>query len=183
MRLSRMTGIGMKTLAAKSNTTPVVSFHSLHAKSNNGQLIDFKVYCGKKILLVNLASQCGYTPQYAELQKLQDQYSKDLIILGFPSNDFAKQEPGNDEDIESFCRINYGITFTLFRKDQVTGPNSQPVYQWLSRAALNGWNNQEPTWNFCKYLVNENGQLLYFYSSSISPLSDTIVNILKNQVL
>ena len=176
MGLSKITGVGINIVSAKGHKGPSESFYDLSAKANNGIPISFKEYAGKKILLVNLASQCGYTPQYNELQKLQDDFKEKLIVLGFPSDDFGGQEPGSDEEIASFCQVNFGVTFQLFRKAEVIGPQMQGVYKWLADPSLNGWNSKEPTWNFCKYLVDERGQLLHFYSSSVSPLSDEVIN-------
>ena len=152
-----------------SNKNAPVNFYSLKAITNSGEEIKFEKYRGKKVLLVNVASQCGFTPQYAELEHLHLQ-RKDLVILGFPSNNFGAQEPGSDKEIAEFCKATFGITFQLFKKDDVKGYNRQPVYQWLSDEAKNGWNNKEPEWNFYKYLVDENGNLLKVFSSSFSPL-------------
>lgn len=152
-----------------NNIQAQVSFYSLQAISNSGEAISFEKFRGKKILIVTLASQCGYTPQYAELEQLHQQ-NKDIIILGFPSNDFGAQEPGTDEEIAEFCRLNYGVTFQLFKKADVAGNNKQEVYNWLCNADKNGWNNEEPKWNFYKYLVDENGNLSKIFSSSVSPL-------------
>ena len=120
---------------------------------------------------MNLASQCGYTPQYEELEQLYQSNKNDLIILGFPSNDFGGQEPGTDTEIAQFCKINFGVTFPIFPKNFVSGPKKQPVYQWLTDPKKNGWNDKEPTWNFFKYMIDENGNLDTIFSSSVSPLS------------
>lgn len=169
MKISRRTGLGIKTENNMSNKNAPANFYSLKAITNSGEEIEFEKYRGKKVLLVNVASQCGFTPQYAELERLHMQ-RKDLVILGFPSNNFGAQEPGSDEEIAEFCNVNYGVTFQLFKKDEVKGNNKQPVYQWLSDETKNGWNNKEPEWNFYKYLVSENGDLLNVFSSSVSPL-------------
>jgi glutathione peroxidase len=170
MKISRLTGLGIHINTNPKPVTPAESFYSLHAKANNGELVSFENFRGKKILLVNLASQCGYTPQYNELEQLH-RFNKDKItVLGFPSNDFGGQEPGTDEEIENFCKVNFGVTFQLFHKDHVSGAGKQPVYQWLCNAGKNGWNNQEPAWNFFKYLVDEHGNLNKVFSSSVSPL-------------
>lgn len=174
MSFSKSTGLGLKILSGRRTVLPPVSFYTLEAVTNTGEKISFKAYRGKKLLLVNLASKCGFTPQYKELQTLQNAHSDKLIVMGFPSNDFAKQEPGSDQEIASFCEVNYGITFQLFTKASVKGSSIQPVYEWLSNPSMNGWNSQEPTWNFCKYLVDENGILLNYFSSSVSPLSEDI---------
>ena len=169
MKISGITGMGVSTAENPGNKKAPVSFYSLKATTNSGNEISFKQYFGKKILIVNLASKCGYTPQYTELEQLNQQ-KKNLVILGFPSNNFGSQEPGTDDDIAAFCKLNYGVTFQLFRKDDVSGNNKQPVYLWLSDEIKNGWNNQEPQWNFYKYLVDENGNLSKIFSSSVSPL-------------
>jgi len=169
MKISRRTGLGIKTENNMSNKNAPANFYSLKAITNSGEEIEFEKYRGKKVLLVNVASQCGFTPQYAELERLHMQ-RKDLVILGFPSNNFGAQEPGSDKEIAEFCNVNYGVTFQLFKKDEVKGNNKQPVYQWLSDETKNGWNNKEPEWNFYKYLVSENGDLLNVFSSSVSPL-------------
>jgi glutathione peroxidase len=140
----------------------------LKAFSNSGEEISFEKYRGRKIIIVNLASQCGYTPQYEALEKLYQQKSN-IEILGFPSNDFGEQEPGSDVEIARFCKLNFGVTFPLFKKDNVTGKNRQLIYQWLSNLNENGWNNEQPQWNFYKYVVDENGNLSGIYSSSVSP--------------
>jgi glutathione peroxidase len=170
MKISRLTGMGINISANHTKQESLVSFYSLQAKTNNGEIVPFERFKGKKVLLVNLASQCGYTPQYNELEELYQLRKNEIIVLGFPSNDFGGQEPGTDEEIENFCKVNFGVTFPLFHKDHVTGDNKQPVYQWLSNPGENGWNDKEPSWNFYKYLVDENGNLHKVFSSSVSPL-------------
>jgi glutathione peroxidase len=175
MKFSKLTGAGIHTRLNTMNKTPIVSFYSLQAQTNSGRTISFEQYRGKLILLVNLASYCGYTDQYAELEKLHQSYSGKIEVLGFPSNDFGSQEPGSDEEIEQFCKVNYGVTFSLFKKDHVSGEQQQPVYAWLSKADQNGWNDKAPSWNFCKYLVNDEGVLLHYFSAAVSPLDERIV--------
>lgn len=170
MNISKLTGIGIGISTNNKKVKPAINFYSLEAKANNGEVVDFEKFRGKKILLVNLASQCGFTPQYNQLEELHQLYKNNIIVLGFPSNDFGGQEPGTDEEIENFCKINFGVTFPLFHKDHVTGDNKQPVYQWLCNADKNGWNNEEPSWNFYKYLIDEHGNLDKIFSSSVSPL-------------
>jgi Glutathione peroxidase len=169
IKISKLTGLGIKIQSNYLNKKSIMNFYSLNAVSNSGEEINFEKYKGKKILIVNLASQCGYTPQYEELEQLHQQ-NKNIIVLGFPSNNFGGQEPGSDEEIAEFCKINYGVTFQLFKKADVKGIDKQPVYQWLSDANKNGWNNEEPKWNFYKYLIDENGNLSGVFSSSVSPL-------------
>jgi glutathione peroxidase len=169
MKFSKVTGKGVKIIENINKSQPILDFYSLQAISNDGHEISFENYRGKKVLIVNLASQCGFTPQYQELEKLHLQ-NENIEILGFPSNNFGGQEPGTDDQIAAFCKVNFGVTFQLFRKNDVTGANRQPVYQWLTDETKNGWNNQEPRWNFYKYLVDENGNLANIFSSSVSPL-------------
>jgi glutathione peroxidase len=169
MKLSKLTGKGIKIAENRINKKAPVNFHSLKATTNAGKEIQFEKYHGKKVLIVNLASQCGYTPQYAELEELHQQ-NENIIILGFPSNNFGAQEPGTDDEIAEFCKVNFGVTFQLFKKDDVRGNNKQLVYEWLSDENKNGWNSEEPQWNFYKYLVDENGNLSKVFSSSVSPL-------------
>ncbi len=175
MKFSKLTGMGIKVEENTSKKTAPVNFYSLKAITITGEEIIFEKYKGKKVLLVNLASQCGYTPQYAELEKLHQQ-NKNLIILGFPSNNFGGQEPGTNEEIAKFCSVNYGVTFQLFKKDDVKGNTKQQVYKWLSDQKQNGWNNSEPQWNFYKYLVNEKGNLSKMFSSSVSPIDKRIAD-------
>ena len=176
MVISKGTGVGINVLANKTDSKPIESFYDLSAVANNGILIHFSEYSGKNVLLVNVASECGYTPQYKELEELQQMFKDNLVVLGFPSNEFGGQEQGSDEQIASFCSINFGVTFQLFSKAMVLGNLKQPVYEWLTKPSKNGWNSKEPTWNFCKYLVNKDGKLSAFYSSSVSPLSNNILN-------
>jgi len=157
---------------------PVVPFHSLEFALNNKQQFHFSQLKGKKVLLVNVASNCGYTPQYTELETLYQQNKNKLVILGFPANDFKEQEPGSDEEIASFCKVNFGVTFPLFQKQSVTDTSGNRVYKWLTDPAENGWNNQKPTWNFCKYLVDEHGKLLAFFPAAVSPLGNEISKLL-----
>jgi len=136
-----------------------------------GNEIEFSQYKGKDLLIVNTASRCGYTPQYADLQELHEQYRDRLVILGFPSNDFLWQEPGTNEDIASFCQKNYGVTFTMFKKISVKGSQKHPLYKWLQAKS-----GSAPSWNFCKYLVTKNGEEVKFFPKDVKPLDPTILN-------
>jgi glutathione peroxidase len=156
-------------------TAPKNSIYNIKLKAIDGKEIDFNIYKGKKLLIVNTASECGYTPQYEELQYLHNHHGNQITVLGFPANNFGGQEPGTNEAIGSFCQKNYGVTFQLFAKSSVLPPDQNPLYQWLTQPEQNGWNTEAPTWNFCKYLVDENGQLLKMYSAAVSPLSDEIL--------
>jgi glutathione peroxidase len=149
------------------------SFYDFKLKSIEGKEIDFSTYKGKKVLIVNTASECGYTPQYDELQELHEKHGNKLTILGFPANNFGGQEPGTNDEIGAFCRKNFGVTFQLFEKTDI---KENVLYKWLTDKDQNGWNSEAPNWNFCKYLINEKGELVKFYSSAVSPLSNEIVN-------
>src|SRR5690606_3390294 len=156
------------------------SFYDFKVNDIDGNEIDFSQYKGKKVLVVNVASKCGYTPQYAELQKLNEQYGDKVAILGFPANNFGGQEPGTVEDIKQFCTENYGVTFQMFDKVSVKGVDKHPLYRWLSDKDLNGWNDKEPSWNFCKYFIDEKGELKKLLTSSVKPLDEEIINLIQS---
>jgi glutathione peroxidase len=155
------------------------SFYDFKMKDLNGKEVDFSSFKGKKIMVVNVASKCGYTPQYEALQKLYEANSDKLVILGFPANNFGGQEPGSNEEIQSFCSENYGVTFPMFEKISVKGFDKDPLYRWLSDASMNGWNNEEPSWNFCKYILDEKGELIKFLPSKVAPLDQQILDIIN----
>jgi glutathione peroxidase len=159
-----------------TNIQPINSFYELKAVANNGSTVDLSQFKGKKVLLVNTASDCGFTGQYDELEKLHQQYKDKLIILGFPANDFKEQEKQDDAHIAEFCKINFGVTFPLMQKSHVVkGDTQNPVFQWLTHKEQNGWCDQQPVWNFSKYLVDENGVLTGFYAQTVSPSSIPLV--------
>ena len=172
-------GLILKNPATPANTGNH-GFYDFKIKTLDGTVLDFHMLKGKKVLLVNTASACGYTDQYADLEKLYNRYKPKLMILGFPSNDFGRQEPGTHEEINAFCRKNYRITFPLSEKINVVGEHQHPIYKWLSTKALNGWNETKPGWNFCKYLVDENGRLTGFFSEKISPVDPALLQELKH---
>lgn len=180
MQFSKSTGIGIFIRSNTKNISAPISFYTLKAKTTGGIPVSFEEYRNRKMLIVNVASECGFTPQYEELEKLHRLYGDKITVLGFPSNDFGGQEPGNDREIAEFCKINFGVTFRLFHKDHVKGVGKQPVYQWLCDAARNGWNNDEPTWNFCKYFIDENGNLKNFFSPAVSPLSGEVLTLAQS---
>lgn len=152
------------------------SFYSLKATLHNGQPLDFAQLKNKKVLIVNTASDCGFTPQYEQLEKLYAIKKNTLEILAFPANDFKHQESGEDQDIHAFCKKHYGISFPLMQKSKVVIHSAQnPVYTWLTDKDENGWNENAPTWNFCKYLVDENGNLTHFFEASEAPLGKNIL--------
>lgn len=139
----------------------------------DGSEIDFSNFEGKTLLLVNVASKCGNTPQYADLQKLHEQYGDKVTILGFPANNFAGQEPGTNLEIAEFCKLNYGVTFQMFDKISVKGKDVHPLYTWLKEKT-----GKQPNWNFAKYLVKPDGTVKYF-SASTQPLDEQILNEIK----
>ena len=156
------------------------SIYDYSAQSIDGDSISISQYKGKKILIVNVASRCGYTPQYEELQMLSEQYSNEIEILGFPANDFLWQEPATNDKIKQFCSTKYNVSFPMFEKISVKKSKDQhPIYTWLSNKTLNGWNDQAPSWNFYKYLIDENGKLIEYYSAKINPLNDAILKHLN----
>lgn len=151
------------------------SIYDLAVELINGKKLELAGLKGKKILIVNTASLCGYTAQYEELQKLYQHSKEDLEIIAFPSNDFGEQEKGSDQEIADFCINSFSIRFPLARKTVVKKSKDQhPVFQWLSEKRKNGWNDQEPSWNFSKYLVNEEGNLTHYFDPAVSPLSDEV---------
>ena len=179
MWFTRLTGTNAAKLSNKDKT-PVVPFYTLKAILNNGDTLDFAGLQGKKVLLVNTASDCGYTHQYEDLQSLYAENREKLVVIGFPANDFKEQEKGTDEEIGAFCKKNYGVTFPLVLKSVVIKSAGQhPVFQWLSDKAKNGWNDKQPTWNFSKYLVNEKGILTHYFDPSVSPSSDEVKNAIN----
>jgi glutathione peroxidase len=132
---------------------------------------------GKKVMIVNTASKCGFTPQYEELEKLYETYGGDkFIIIGFPSNDFLWQEPGTNTEIREFCTRNYGVSFPMMTKIKVTGSDMDPIYKWLTSKSLNGVMDSKVKWNFQKYLIDENGHLVKVLYSKTTPMSDEVVN-------
>lgn len=174
---------GTHTIKSKpldqTTTMATKSLYDFKMKSIDGELIDFSKYKEKKVLIVNTASECGYTPQYKDLEELNKKYGDKVVILGFPANNFGGQEPGSNKEISSFCQKNYGVTFQLFEKVDVEGDNACDLYKWLSTKELNGWNSQQPKWNFNKYLIDENGQLVKYFASSVKPMSEEILAAIK----
>ena len=178
--LGRITGRNSKVFTNGSPASPPQSFYDLSIALNNGDSIPLANYKGKKLLLVNTASDCGYTDQYDALQKLYEENKDKLVIIGFPANDFKAQEKGTDEDIEKFCRLNYGVTFPLAKKSSVIpGPEQNPIFKWLTDKNKNGWTNKRPSWNFSKYLINEEGVLVNYFDPSISPTGTEITEAIK----
>lgn len=147
---------------------------------NSEDVIDMSNFAGKKVLIVNVASNCGFTHQYSELQKLYEQYQDQLVIVGFPCNQFLMQESGSEEKIANFCEINYGVTFPMTKKINVKGRKQHPIYKWLTTKALNGKDDFKVTWNFNKFLLDEQGQILAHFDSKVGPLDSKILDYLSS---
>ena len=162
-----------------TNSPMKKTFHDFTMKTIDGKEIKMSQYKGKKVLLINVASQCGYTAQYADLQKFHEKYGDKITLLGFPANNFGGQEPGSNEEIATFCTKNFGVTFQIFEKISVKGDDQHPLYRWLSTKDENGWNDQAPKWNFCKYIVDENGELIKYLGSSVKPSDNDIMQYVK----
>jgi glutathione peroxidase len=160
-------------------TTNAQSIHSFTVKSIDGKNLHLSSFKGKKILIVNTASKCGYTPQYEGLEKVYEQYKDKLVILGFPCNQFGGQEPGSNEEIVAFCKKNYGVSFPLADKIDVKGDNIAPIYQWLTMKSKNGILDASIGWNFNKFLIDENGKMMAYFPSSVKPDSEDILKYLK----
>lgn len=166
-------------LLALSTTTIMAqnNFHQFKANTLDGEVLDFSTLKGKKILVVNVASKCGLTPQYTDLQKLYEQYGGDEFeIIGFPANNFMGQEPGTGEQIAEFCQKNYGVTFTMMEKLSVKGKDQSPIYKWLTSKDENGVLDGKVSWNFEKFLIDENGNLVKNLEPKTEPMDDQIVN-------
>jgi len=159
----------MKTIYDFSNTL----------NSIEGKPIDFSSYQNKKLLIVNTASECGYTPQYAQLQELYENFAKQLMIIGCPCNQFGNQEPGTEQSIQQFCSKNYGVTFLMTEKVKVTGDGTHPLFQYLNQKKLNGVKDTTIEWNFFKFMLDDNGLLLDSFPSAVSPIDKTILAYLK----
>jgi len=150
------------------------SIYDIEINSLQGKPINLSLFKGKKILFVNVASKCGFTPQYKELQKLHNIYEESLVVIGVPCNQFGKQEPGNSSEINEFCQVNYGVSFLITEKISVKGKEQHPLYRWLTDKNENGRKNSSVKWNFQKYLISEDGELIDYYYSMTSPTSSKI---------
>lgn len=173
--------LALATLHAFSQTSGSVSIYSFIVKSIDGKDFPFKQLMGKKVMIVNTASKCGFTPQYEQLEALYKEYGGvDFVIIGFPANNFLSQEPGSNNDIKVFCESTYGVTFPLMAKISVRGNDIHPLYKWLTDKNLNGVMDSEVKWNFQKYLIDETGKLVNVIPPKEVPTSDRIVDWLKN---
>ena len=168
---------GVKTAPAEPSTMqPGSAFHDLSATDIHGKTFGFDQLKGKRVMVVNTASECGYTPQYKQLQELHEMYKdKGLVIIGFPCNQFGGQEPGSEQQIETFCQKNYGVTFTLMSKVDVKGGAQHPVYAWLTSKQLNGVMDAAVKWNFHKFLIDGDGRLAMSLESGVSPLDERVL--------
>lgn len=165
------------SIALMMNATGQESFYDFTVKDVSGEDFDLSTLKGKKVLIVNTASKCGFTPQYEGLENLYRKYGGDnFTIIGFPTNDFAKQEPGTNEEIATFCKSKYDVTFPIMSKITVKGRNMHPLYKWLTSKSLNGIENSKVAWNFQKYMINENGELIGHFASMKKPTSKEIVD-------
>ena len=171
--MTRLLFISLILLSFMPATKTIYDFK---VPSIDGKTIDFAQFKGKKILIVNTASKCGYTPQYEGLQKLYNTYKDKLVIVGFPANNFGAQEPGTNTEIQEFCKKNYGVSFPMAAKISVKGDDTAPIYKWLCSKAENGVLDAEIKWNFNKFLLDENGNLMYYFPSNVEPLSNDLVS-------
>ncbi|WP_051336391.1 glutathione peroxidase [Aquimarina latercula] len=172
----------IKTKPKKRGFETIKSFQSIYdikINSLDNKVIDLANYKGKKILFVNVASKCGFTKQYKDLQKLYNLYPDKLMIIGSPCNQFSQQEPGNASEIQSFCERNYGVTFIMTQKIDVKGINQHPLYEWLTSKQKNNKKSSSVKWNFQKYLIDEKGELIDYYYSITSPISSKITKHLR----
>lgn len=170
-----------KTEISKAKTQELMgkSIYDYKVESLDGKEINFADFKGKKILIVNTASQCGFTPQYADLEKLYEEYKSKLVIVGFPANNFGAQEPGSNEEIGAFCQKNYGVSFPMAAKVSVKGDDTAPIFKFLTEKDLNGVKNTAILWNFTKFLLDENGKLIDSYISTTKPTSSSITKHLQ----
>jgi glutathione peroxidase len=178
--ISRLVKSKSDSIIQKDPVNPPVSVFSIPVELNDGTTITLEQFKGKKILIVNTASDCGFTGQYEALQQLHEQMGERLVLIGFPANDFKEQEKGSDEEIAAFCKKNYGVDFLLAKKAVVVRREGQhPLYRWLSDPAQNGWNDRVPTWNFSKYMIDEQGRLTAYFESAVDPLGEEVRSVLN----
>ncbi len=154
------------------------SFYDLSINDINGEEINLEQFKGKKVMIVNVASRCGYTSQYKDLQLLYEKNKNKLEIIAVPCNDYGSQESGSNSEIKNFCETNYGVSFTMSSKQKIKSSPMSDLYRWLSDPKQNGWNSSLPSWNFCKYIINEDGKLTHFLRSGVSPTGKEISEII-----
>ena len=178
--ITRFFGVNSRVVLPEEKNAPVVSLYDIPFETIAGEQSSLAAYKGKKIVVVNTASDCGYTGQYEELQTLYAQAKGEIMIVGFPANDFKAQEKGSNEQIASFCKKNYGVEFPIAAKASVVkGSNQHPVFAWLSDPAKNGWNKEAPAWNFSKYIIDEEGKLIGYFDPGVSPLGKDFLKALN----
>lgn len=168
-----------KTAPKGEQLSKATSIYDIKIDDISGKALDLHQFKGKKILFVNVASKCGFTKQYDGLQKLYDKYKDKLVIIGLPCNQFGGQEPGTEKEIQTFCRMNYGVSFPITQKIEVKGDNQHPIYQWLTQKSKNGVNNSSVKWNFQKYLIDEKGNYIDYWYSTTTPMSSKITKHLQ----
>lgn len=169
--------VAATNLAISSADSPILE--QCITKLNSKDKLCLNDFKGKKILLVNVASECGFTKQYSDLEKLYTTYKDKLVIIGFPCNQFGGQEPGTEEEIATFCSSKFAVTFPLTTKIDVKGDKQHPIYKWLTTKTMNGVDDHNVNWNFNKFMLDENGQLIGYFSSRINPMDSAIINLLK----
>ncbi|MEY4627952.1 MAG: hypothetical protein RLZZ595_278 [Bacteroidota bacterium] len=178
--VTRFFGVNNKVVLPSTVASPTSSVYAIPFELINGDTVSLSVYKGKKIVVVNTASDCGYTGQYEELQKLYEQRKDEIVIVGFPANDFKQQEKGSNQEIAAFCKKNYGVEFPLAMKTTVIKNEKQHlIFKWLSDPTQNGWNTQAPSWNFSKYIIDEEGKLIGYFDPGVSPLGADFSKILN----
>ena len=164
---------------SQDKTQQMKAIYDYKVESLDGKEINFADFKGKKILIVNTASECGFTPQYADLETLSKDYKDKLVVVGFPANNFGGQEPGSNAEIGAFCQKNYGVTFPMAAKVSVKGDDTAPIFKYLTEKDLNGVKNTTILWNFTKFLLDENGKLIETFISTTKPTSESITKYLK----
>lgn len=164
---------------SQDNSDVPASIYDFKVEGLTGDVIDFSEFKGKKILIVNTASKCGLTPQYEDLEALYQKYKDKLVIVGFPANNFLKQEPGNDDEIAAFCKKNYGVSFPMASKISVKGKTMAPIYKWLTNKDYNKLENSSVSWNFQKYLLDEQGNLIGVFSPRTKPMDEDIIEAIE----
>ncbi|MBN2173458.1 MAG: glutathione peroxidase [Bacteroidales bacterium] len=180
MKRSLLILISVLFLSAIEMNAQEKTFYDFTVKSIDGKDISLSTFEGKKILVVNTASKCGNTPQYKDLEELFEEYGDNgFTIIGFPANNFGRQEPGTNEEIKEFCEVNYGVTFPMMAKISVKGDDMHPLYQWLTSKSENGVMDSEVTWNFQKYMIDEQGHLVGYVNPRENPKSDKIIDWIK----
>ena len=165
-------------IESKGVVNSASSFYDLAIKDINGKKINLAKFKGKKVMIVNVASRCGYTSQYEDLQALYEKNKDKLEIIAVPCNDYGSQESGSNAEIKNFCETRYGVSFTMGSKQKIKSSPISDLYQWLSDPKQNGWNSSLPSWNFCKYVINEDGQLTHFLRSGVDPTGNEMLEII-----